>query len=206
MNILAIDTAGEPLSLALLSGGKVYRFHKVLAKPHDETLIKRVDALLKRAGLRIDELDAFAAASGPGRFTGIRIGMAFAAVAAGALKKLALAVSRLEAAATRANGALIAVVVPGWRDEKFCQLFARGPKGLAPAEPPVWVDAAGWPGVRAALRDRGAELLEADPTAEDLAAAAAAIIASGRKPAFEPLYLKPAGYEAKAKRQAGAAR
>lgn len=203
MNILAVDTTGEPLSLALKARGKVLRFHKTLEQPHDETILKRVDALLEKGGIALEDLDAVVAASGPGRFTGIRVGMAYAAVAASALGKRALAVSRLEAAAQASRDPLVAAVVPGWRGERFVQLFRRDERGLTAAEPPVWLDPEGWPAARARLRDRGAALVERDPDAADLLAAAEAMLAAGAKPAFEPLYLKPAGYEAKAKHQAG---
>jgi tRNA threonylcarbamoyl adenosine modification protein YeaZ len=197
VTILAVDTTGNALSVALKVNGKVYSVHKVFKQPHDETLIKQVDLLLKKAKISVEDLDVVAAASGPGRFTGIRIGMAYAAVAAGTLGKKALAVSRLEALALRSKAPLVAAVAPGFRDEKFYQVFER-----EAAEPPVWIDAAGWPAARAALVARGAELVEADPTAVDVLAAAEDILESGEENKFEPLYLKPAGYEAK--RQTGA--
>ncbi|MBI3554293.1 MAG: tRNA (adenosine(37)-N6)-threonylcarbamoyltransferase complex dimerization subunit type 1 TsaB [Elusimicrobia bacterium] len=193
MNLLAVDTTGEPLSLAVRAGEKVYAFHRTLKAPHDETLLPQIDRLLKRADLELRDLDAIAAASGPGRFTGIRIGMAYAAVAAGALKIPALAVSRLEAAAGKIEGKLICAVVPGWREEKFYQVF-RGASSVGPA---VWADPKLWHERENDLRKRHAVIAECDPTAEDLLAPAARHLARKRRPVFAPLYLKPAGYEAK---------
>lgn len=193
MNLLAVDTTGEPLSLALRAGEKVYRFHKKLARPHDETLLPQIDKLLARAGVELKRLDAVAAASGPGRFTGIRIGMAYATVAAGALKIPALAVSRLEAAAWKVSGRLICAVVPGWRDEKFYQVF----RGRAPAAPPVWSDPKLWHAVEADLKKKGAVFSACEPTAEDLLAPAARYLSLKKRPRYEPLYLKPASYENK---------
>lgn len=193
MNLLAVDTTGEALSLVLRAGEKVYRLHRKFALPHDETLLPQIDRLLSRAGLTLKDLDAVAAASGPGRFTGIRIGMAYAAVAAAALKTPALAVSRLEAAAWKVEGKLICAVVPGWREEKFYQVF----HGRRPAAAPVWADPKLWHEVEAELKRKHAVFAACDPTAEDLLAPAARHLANRKRPKFEPLYLKPASYENK---------
>src|SRR3989339_147979 len=121
MNLLAIDTTSAPLSLALQAGDKIFSFHKELARPHDETLMPQALRLLARAGLRWTDLDGLAAACGRGRFTGIRIGMALAAVLAGRLRIPALPVSRLEAQASKSGGRLVCGVLPGHRDEIFYQ-------------------------------------------------------------------------------------
>lgn len=171
MNILAVDTTGGPLSVALRAGDKIYSFHKTLTKPHDETLLDVVDKLLKKAKLELSDLDGIAAASGPGRFTGIRVGMAYAAVAARCIGKPALAVSRLEALAHGKTGRF---VIRGLRDDTYWQEFPKGRPVWGPAPQPA---------------------VEGDPTAEALLGPAADCLASGKRPPFEPLYLKPAGYE-----------
>lgn len=180
MNLLAVDTAAEALSVAVQAGDKVYAYHRKLIKPHDETLLPVVERLLGRARLKPEQLDAVIAASGPGRFTGIRVGMAYAAVLAGRIGKPAHAVSRLEALAAGRPGRTKAVI-EGWRGEKFVQEFEDGkPKGG-----PRWigaVEAASWP---APEEPTAARLLRAD--------------LSVKRP-FEPLYLKPAGYESKARK------
>jgi tRNA threonylcarbamoyladenosine biosynthesis protein TsaB len=195
VNLLAVDTTGESLSLALRAGDKVFALHKAFKAPHDETLLPQIDRLLRRAGIDLKELDAIAAASGPGRFTGIRIGMAYATVAASALKIPAIAVSRLEAALGTSKGGLVCAVVPGWRDEKFYQIF----RGLRPEAPPVWADPQVWQGVQAELALKHVVIKECDPTAQDLLAPALRHFGRKRRPRFEPLYLKPASYEAKHK-------
>src|SRR5206468_7496740 len=64
MNILAVDTTGESLSVALRAGAKTHSVHKLFAKPHDETLLPQVTRLLEKAGLAARDLDAIAAANG----------------------------------------------------------------------------------------------------------------------------------------------
>ena len=200
MNIFAIDTTGAELSLAVRKEEKSFAFSRELAAPNDETLLPQAKRLLARAGLGWKDFDAVAVASGPGRFTGIRIGMSFAAVLAGRLRIPALAISRFEALAAKTPGTSVCTVLPGWRDEMFYQLF----QGRRPAAAPVWATAQEWVRARAEMASRGAVLAESPVRAEDLLPCAARLLASKRRPRFEPLYLKPASYELKAK--AGAAR
>jgi len=199
MNILAVDTTGESLSLALQAGERVFSFHRKLKTPHDEALLPRVGALLSRAGLALGDLDAIAAASGPGRFTGIRIGMAYAAVASARMKIPALAVSLFEAAAYRNSCPLLCAAVRGWRDERYYRLFRRRGKTMRAAGEPGWAPAADWPAIKASMEQRGFFIAEDETSAADLLAPAAAYLRRARRPRFEPLYLKPAGYERKGK-------
>ncbi len=194
MILLAVDTADEVLSLALESAGRVWSVHRKPRGPHDEALLPAVDALLARAGLELGDVGAFAAAAGPGRFTGIRIGMTFCAVAAARLKVPAAAVSRLEALASGTPGELVCAAIPGRREERTHQLFARG-RGLKLLGPPAWTAAAEWPAVRRVLEARGASVVEGRPGAAALLAPARVLLARRRLPPFRPLYLKPAGYE-----------
>ncbi len=205
MNILALDTTDDALSVALKAGDRIFTVDKPGRRPHDETLLPAVDSLLKKAKLALKDLDAIAAASGPGRFTGIRIGMAYAAVAAGQIGIPALAVTRFSAIAFKVPGERVCAVVPGWREERAYQLFRRG-RGAPKAEGgPVWVAAADWPGVRKSVEDKSWIVAELRTGASDLLEPASFHLSRRRLPKFEPLYLKPAGYERK-QHPAGAAR
>src|SRR4051812_8884401 len=117
--ILAVDGAGEVLSVALDARGKVYSARASAKKPHDEALLPAVESLLKRAKISWDDLDAVASSSGPGRFTGIRIGMAFAAMVGMKLKIPVLALSRLEAAAEKSGADDVLAALPGWKGEVY---------------------------------------------------------------------------------------
>jgi len=185
-NILAVDATGDVLSVAL--GGRELRR---AAKKHDEALLPLVERLLKKAGLAWKDLDAIAAASGPGRFTGIRIGMAFAAAAGFQLKIPALAISRLAAAAGRSKAERVVGALPGWKDEVYAQSYR---KGKASGEP-SWTPPQEWPAFRAAAEKRGFEVSLADTSAADLLPVARGLLASGKVPPFKPFYLKPASYE-----------
>ena len=68
---------------------------------------------LMKAGAEWQDCDAIVVASGPGLFTGIRIGMSFAAVLARRLGIPALAISRFEALAAKTPGKSVCAVLPG---------------------------------------------------------------------------------------------
>lgn len=198
MNLLAVDTTGESLSLALKAGDKVCSLNRKARAPHDETLLPAIESLLGRAGLKLSELDAIAAASGPGRFTGIRIGMAYASVACARMRIPALAVSRFEAAAFKIPGRLVCAVLSGIREEKYYQLFCRRGGRPVPAGEPVWARPQDWARAKALWEGRGAVIAEREPNASDLLEPALCWLVRKRLPKFEPLYLKPAAYEVKA--------
>jgi len=186
MNILAVDATGEVLSVAL--GGHEL---KRAAKKHDEALLPLVERLLKKAGLSWKDLDAVAAASGPGRFTGIRIGMSFASAAGHQLKIPALAISRLDAAAGRSKATRVLGALPGWKDEVYAQEYSRGKaRGK-----PTWTSPKDWPAFRAAAEKKGLTVSFGETSAADLLPIARAQLAAGKRSAFTPFYLKPAGYE-----------
>lgn len=186
MNILAVDATGTVLSVAL---GTLEL--KRAAKLHDEALLPLVERLLKKAKLNWKDLDAIAAASGPGRFTGIRIGMSFAAAAGFQLKIPALAVSRLAAAAARSKAPRALGALPGWKDEVYAQEF-RGGKARGEAS---WTAPKDWPAFRAAAEKRGLDVSFGETSAADLLPVAAAMLRAKKYPPFKPFYLKPASYE-----------
>ena len=103
MRILAVDTTSAHGSVALLSGSALTGMLGFsTARPeHAERLLPSMELLLKRAGSSLDEVEAFAVASGPGSFTGLRIGIAAVEGLAYTLGRPAVAVSVLEATAYR---------------------------------------------------------------------------------------------------------
>jgi tRNA threonylcarbamoyladenosine biosynthesis protein TsaB len=70
--VLAIDTATELCSVALLHAGLTEHCETVGQK-HSERALPLVDRVLAEAGLRLADVDAFAFGAGPGSFTGLRI-------------------------------------------------------------------------------------------------------------------------------------
>jgi tRNA threonylcarbamoyladenosine biosynthesis protein TsaB len=195
MNILAVDATGDALTVALDAGGKVFAARRSGRTPHDESLLSAVEGVLKRARLAFDDLDAVAAAAGPGRFTGIRIGLSFAAILGMKLKIPALALSRLEAAAEKSPAEDVLAALPGWKDEVYSQRFRRKKSGLAADGAAAWTSPADWPRIRAEAGAKGMAVAFGDTDAADLLTVARRRLAANSIPPFEPFYLKPAGYE-----------
>lgn len=78
LKILAVDTATEACSAALMVGDKVFSRWEEAPRDHTRKILPMVQALLDEAGITLDKLDAIAFGRGPGSFTGVRIGIGVA--------------------------------------------------------------------------------------------------------------------------------
>jgi len=125
MLTLALDTTAEFGSMALLRD-EVVVTETLLHAPDGFSgmLFERLDALLTREGLVPDDIDVFAAASGPGSFTGVRIGLAAAKGLAEVLGKAVIPISNLEALSRFGTAPLRATVLDARRGEVFAALYA----------------------------------------------------------------------------------
>lgn len=119
MHLLALDTATEACSVALLvdaaadgRGGRIVEAFEVAPRRHAELVLPMVESVLAEAGLGLASVDAIAVGRGPGAFTGVRLAIALAqGLALGAGRPL-VAVSTL---ATLAQGAVGRLAAPGER-------------------------------------------------------------------------------------------
>jgi len=109
MVLLAIDTSGKNGSIALArvtpNQGQLAILNVVplTGGTFSAELVPQISALLERHGLRKSDLAGFAVASGPGSFTGLRVGLAAVKALAEILQKPIAAISRLEAVARSGN-------------------------------------------------------------------------------------------------------
>jgi tRNA threonylcarbamoyladenosine biosynthesis protein TsaB len=122
--ILAFDTATEVATSALVDDGEILGERTSKA----QTLLADLDALLRQASARAGDVDAVAVGTGPGSFTGTRIGLAVARGLGLALDVPAAGVSTLDALAAGAPGATPVI------DAKRGEIFAPGPRALRPDE------------------------------------------------------------------------
>jgi tRNA threonylcarbamoyladenosine biosynthesis protein TsaB len=97
VRVLALDTATEACSVALLNGEELIGRFEEGGLSHAQRILAMVDAVLAEAGVSLGMLDGIAASIGPGAFTGVRISVAVAqGLAFGADLRVA-AVTTLEA-------------------------------------------------------------------------------------------------------------
>ncbi len=122
--ILAVDTTGDPGSIALLSEENVLE-EVDLGAPgaFADVLFGAIEALLARAGIAVEEISAFASASGPGSFTGVRIGLTAVKGLAEGTGRPAVAVSNLQALACFGTRPLRAVVIDARRGEIYGAVY-----------------------------------------------------------------------------------
>jgi len=122
--ILAIDTTGSFGSLALVEDNSVIE-EIALASPDGfaHVLFGEIERLLARHALALNQIDVFAAASGPGSFTGVRVGLTAVKGLAEATGRKVVAVSNLQALASFGTRALRAVVIDARRGEIYGAVY-----------------------------------------------------------------------------------
>src|ERR1700719_4860587 len=121
MFLLATDTSGKNGSIALarLTSGRsevgVLEVVPLAGGAFSAQLVPQIAALLEKHGYRKTDLAAFAVASGPGSFTGLRVGLAAIKALAEALQKPIAAISLLEAVsrASEKKGEVLAALDAG---------------------------------------------------------------------------------------------
>ena len=219
MRVLALDTATEACSAALLVDGQVRERYEVAPRQHANLILMMVDQLLAEAGMALGDLDGLAFGRGPGGFTGVRIGTGVAQGLAFGAGLAAVPVSDLQALAHGVWRELgheqVLAAIDARMDEVYwgCYRHEAGsvvleggehvapPDGVAVPATGEWFGAgSGWrahgPALTRALA-AGARLSGFDdaryPHAHDIALLAAAALARGEGVAAEqalPVYLR----------------
>ena len=78
MKILAIDTATEACSVALLNNDDCHEIFEIIPRQHTERILPMVDDVLQKGGVSLSQINAIAFNCGPGSFTGVRVGTSVA--------------------------------------------------------------------------------------------------------------------------------
>ena len=214
MKILALDTSGGACSVALYdtAAEKLLAEERVLIeRGHAELLFSQIELVTERGNITLKSIDRFAVTTGPGTFTGVRIGLSAARGFALAAQKPLIGVGSLEVVAMGAEAPSNAIIVAAFdarRGELYVQAFQGGHALAEPmAAPPghaaemlirasdgaaIFVIGTGAEMLRAALAAHAARteiaVGEALPRAAVLARLAATRAASGAP--VMPLYLR----------------
>jgi tRNA threonylcarbamoyladenosine biosynthesis protein TsaB len=145
MILLAIDTSGKQGSVALAraeahntqgSDFEMIEVVPLVGGTFSAQLVPQISELLSKHGFTKHDIDAFAVASGPGSFTGLRIGLAAVKALAEALNKPIAAVSLLEVCvfASDAEGKVMAALDAGRGDVYAGEYEIPAQRGRAPRE------------------------------------------------------------------------
>lgn len=152
--ILSLDTTSEYGSLALTGpAGLIEEVGLHAAQGFGLVLFDEIAALLGRHGLDVRDMECFASTSGPGSFTGVRVGLTAVKGLAEAMGKPVVAVSNLQAMAVFGTAARRAVVLDARRGDVYAAVYdaqLRVVMAEAVVKMPAWL---------AGLPD-GIELLE----------------------------------------------
>lgn len=197
MNLLAIETSTEFLSLAAMRGGELLTHHVAAGQRHAELVLDAISELLARARLRLEDLHGIAYGEGPGSFTGLRIGCGVVQGLAMARGLEVLGVSTLLAMAEEAKAERALACLDARMGEVYHAAYRRAggawqvehaPGLCRPQELPVpaggeWTGCgSGFAAFGALLRSRlGSALGEVRP---DISPTAAAVLRLAR-PRFE---------------------
>ena len=126
MLVLALDTTTRGGSCALARDGVVLAERSTESAEYASRLPRDLMALLDRTGVGLAAIDAFAVATGPGSFTGLRIGIATMQGLAFASARPLIGVSTFDALAHHANAPRTATWIDAWRGEIYAALYEEG--------------------------------------------------------------------------------
>ena len=135
--ILSVETATLSGSVAVSRGDEILGVVTGDASiSHSNTLLVDVDKLLSETQIALPEIDLFAVATGPGSFTGLRIGIATVKALAATLDRPTAGIPTLEAVALSGGvSAETVALLPAGRGEVFAQLFSvLGPDLVEPLD------------------------------------------------------------------------
>ncbi len=217
MNILALDTTLGACSAAVVRGEgaepEIFSTFELRTREHAEAVVPMIARVMNEAGLGYDALDAIAVTSGPGTFTGVRVGVATARGLALATGLPLISATSLEVMAHMTLGQVepvpdtLGIAVDARRGEVYLALFdGAGVVILEPAAltPEQAVDAlpekcrvllvGGGAGLVAEAAQKKVRVVDTDLTTLQPDAATLALMALTRetlKGPLHPLYLRP---------------
>ncbi|MFT4934869.1 MAG: tRNA threonylcarbamoyladenosine biosynthesis protein TsaB [Pseudoalteromonas distincta] len=203
MIVLALDTCLDACSLAVLDGATVRaQASHPMGRGHQEAVAPLAAEVMAQAGLAFADLERIGVTIGPGSFTGLRVGLAFAKGLGAALSIPVVGIGTLAALAEPLGEELTFAAIDARRGQIYLQAFAAGRALMAPDALDLATAAARVAelsgGRQAVLVGSGAPLLadlmpgarQIDAPACDPAAVARLAAAQINPPSPRPLYLR----------------
>lgn len=137
MNLLVVDTALGLCTAAAWDGARVTVRSEPMARGHQEALAPMVRAVMTAARLAFDHLDGIGVTVGPGSFTGLRVGLAFAQGLGAALDRPVVGLSSLDAlaASVEPDGRPVAALIDARRGQVYARLFDGAGEAIDEAAP-----------------------------------------------------------------------
>ena len=111
MKILGVDTSNKIASVAVFENEiKLGEKFSEDQKTHSEKVLPLIDNLLKELNINIDQIDEFVVCTGPGSFTGIRIGVALIKGMSKGINKKVIGVTALQGLLNKVEGNVCAII------------------------------------------------------------------------------------------------
>ncbi len=144
MKILGLDTSTLMTTCAVIDDDNLIgEFSLSLDMSHSEALVPMIKSLLDNLNLRVEDMDGFAISTGPGSFTGLRIGLATAKAFSHVSNKPIIGVSSLQVLALNAVGHEIVVpMMDARRDRVFTGIYNLTGEGIKAILEPIAIKVA----------------------------------------------------------------
>jgi len=129
MNILMIDTSGPACGVAVSQNGKIVcELQLTSGKTHSQRVMPMVDRALEMCEMAVADIDLFGAVTGPGSFTGVRIGVSTVKALAHAAGKPCIGIDALEALAANISGfdGVICPILDARAQQVYGAMFEAG--------------------------------------------------------------------------------
>ncbi|QBX37155.1 tRNA (adenosine(37)-N6)-threonylcarbamoyltransferase complex dimerization subunit type 1 TsaB [Brevundimonas sp. S30B] len=127
MRLMVIDTALGACTAAVFEDGRPLAVRQeVMSKGHQERLGGLARDAMAASGLTFDDLNRIGVTVGPGSFTGLRVGLAFALGLGAALDRPVVGVSALDALAADGGPGLVLAAIDARRGQVYARLFRDG--------------------------------------------------------------------------------
>jgi tRNA threonylcarbamoyladenosine biosynthesis protein TsaB len=195
MIVLSVDTCLGACSTALIDGDRTLAsMSEPMTRGHQERLAPMVAEMMAQSGRGFAEVDRIAATVGPGSFTGLRVGLAFAKGLSVALDKPCIGIGSLEALAFGIEGRVLACA-DARHGQVYWQVFVEGAPTTDAALSPI-AELADQAAPDILTGPAAALLAEVFPPARQVVLAAPYPVAVARlavnsQAAPAPLYLRP---------------